>query len=244
MSLHVIFKKRFLLCALFILILNLGTNFNLLFATQPAINLGEHVNKYNTLRVTIQAERENFHHTYRAVRENSIHTSLVEKAGTYLLKTITREIFPFWYGTAWDFNGTTQTPLRGKIACGYFVSTVLKHAGFQLDRYDLAKQPASIVINRLCQQESIRIFNRTHQLIHYLENNGNGLYILGLDYHIGFLAKEEAGLWFIHSSESGGVIREKVEDSEALFSSNLLVVGNLLVNREIIEKWLKKEKIN
>ena len=42
------------------------------------------------------------------------------------------EMMRCWLGTPWDFNGTCETPGSGKIACGYFVSTILRDAGFQV----------------------------------------------------------------------------------------------------------------
>ena len=41
------------------------------------------------------------------------------------------DLLPAWNGTAWAMNGTSQVPGRGSIACGYFVSTTLMHAGFR-----------------------------------------------------------------------------------------------------------------
>jgi hypothetical protein len=34
---------------------------------------------------------------------------------------VIKNIVPSWIGTAWDFNGISQTPQKGSIACGYFV---------------------------------------------------------------------------------------------------------------------------
>jgi hypothetical protein len=49
----------------------------------------------------------------------------------------------------WDYNGYTNTPKNGVIACGYFVSTTLKHFGFNLNRYDVAKKYSSSIVKTL-----------------------------------------------------------------------------------------------
>lgn len=63
---------------------------------------------------------------------DSIRTNRLElkkkQAGKNALKAafvrqITQKVFPYWYGTKWDFNGTTEMPQEGSIACGYFVTT-------------------------------------------------------------------------------------------------------------------------
>jgi hypothetical protein len=47
------------------------------------------------------------------------------KIGTFIHHSLSKTIFPHWYGTVWDYNGYTNTPKNGVIACGYFVSTTL-----------------------------------------------------------------------------------------------------------------------
>ena len=49
----------------------------------------------------------------------------INKIGEKFTSLLTDKIFPYWYGTDWDFNGTTQKPNEGKIACGYFVTCLL-----------------------------------------------------------------------------------------------------------------------
>ena len=54
--------------------------------------------------------------------------SAIEKEKCFA-NAITNTIAPAWIGTKWDFNGITEVPQQGKIACGYFVTTVLRDAG-------------------------------------------------------------------------------------------------------------------
>ncbi len=51
----------------------------------------------------------------------------------------------------WDFYGTTTTPREGKIACGYYVTTVLEQAGFHLQRVLLAQQASAYVVQTLAR---------------------------------------------------------------------------------------------
>ena len=75
----------------------------------------------------------------RAAQSDSVMSSV-------LFNSMIDSIFPAWMGTNWDFNGTSNVPKQGEIACGYFVSTTLKHVGFNLNRYKLAQQAASVVL--------------------------------------------------------------------------------------------------
>ena len=66
--------------------------------------------------------------------------TVIDSAKNFLYESILNKLIPHWYGTLCDFNGYTSKPGEGVIACGYFVSTLLRDAGFNLNRYDLAKQ--------------------------------------------------------------------------------------------------------
>ena len=211
------------------------------------ININAHLQSYDRLKVRIQSQQDSFHLGYASAESNSTKQILMEQAKKYLLEKLTKKVFPFWYGTPWDFNGTTETPLKGQIACGYFITTVMKHVGFEVERYKLAQQPASTIIKTLCLKKSIKSFgtNGIEKLIGHLRNNNDGLYIVGLDYHVGFIEKSKNGLFIIHSNyyEPQEVVKEKIEESKALSYSSTFLIGNLLDNEAIIKKWLKKEKI-
>ena len=49
-------------------------------------------------------------------------------------RAVAETIIPDWIGTKWDFNGISEKPQQGNIACGYFVTTVLRDAGLNLAR--------------------------------------------------------------------------------------------------------------
>ena len=75
---------------------------------------------------------------------------------SYLINCFDQKIFPYWIGTKWDYNGYTNRPGNDKIiACGYFVSTTLKHMGFKWNRFDLAKMYSSNIVVK--KQTNIRI---------------------------------------------------------------------------------------
>jgi hypothetical protein len=97
---------------------------------------------YDTLRVVL----------IQTQRKYNKGDSSIYSARTYLMKTLKQQIFPSWYGTSWDFNGYTEKPLNGKIACGYFVTTTLKHIGFNLNRYKIAQQDAYTIMKVISEK--------------------------------------------------------------------------------------------
>src|SRR5688500_17600336 len=84
---------------------------------------------YNQVRSKIDAARVVLSSRYQQATTSTNRIGVIDEARAYLTQSVYNEVFPYWYGTGWDFNGTTETPGQGKIACGYFVSTVLRDAG-------------------------------------------------------------------------------------------------------------------
>ena len=185
---------------------------------------------------------------YQAKLDCSINKLKSSKSGSLNSESfyfiMTDSVFPDWMGTKWDFNGISNVPGKGMIACGYFVSTTLKHIGFNLNRYKLAQQGASTVVDVLCGKDKMRSVLES-DIIQNLENLGNNrLYVVGLDYHIGFLAVENNQVYFIHSDYfKGKVVREKADNSISFSSTNAYVYGELTNNQSLFTKWKNGVKI-
>lgn len=167
---------------------------------------------------------------------------MLEEARRAIAVCITTDLFPFWMGTAWGFHGTTETPGTGKIACGYFVSTVLRDVGFKLQRVSLAQQPSERIIKSLTTETHIRRFSNAPiaEFIAQIRRLGRGVYVVGLDYHAGFLVYDERGVFFVHASGLPPycVVREKAYEAPVLIGSKYRVVGKITADNELARKWL------
>lgn len=210
-------------------------------------NLREHLQKYDSLRVEINTQQFRLSAYYLQNKDTLTRQTAIYDAKKYLLYNIEHEIIPFWLNTEWDFNGTTETPREGAIACGYFVTTVLRHAGFKMDKYYLARQSSSKLIHTLCQAESIIKIrdNNFEALLQYFEQQAEGIYIVGLDKHVGFVIKSGGETHFIHSRQPRhiGVVKEKAQESSTLQGSSIYVVGNLLENPCLMHNWLSQSEV-
>lgn len=140
-------------------------------------------------------------------------------------------LLPCWYGTPWSFNGTTEEPGKGTIACGYFVTTVFRDAGFSLQRIKLAQCPSEEMIKTICTRSSIHRYSdiSINDFAGKTEKMGFGLYVVGLDNHTGFILNDSTGSYFIHSTfvGPGCVIKEKVSESKVLAASRYRVIGKV-----------------
>ena len=156
-----------------------------------------------------------------------------EEFGTLLHQYFLDVVFLNWAGTEWDYNGYSNTPKKGYIACGYFVSTSLKHLGFNLNRYDMAKLYSKDIVFSFCGNQS-RSIESKEQLKQAIKQIPNGLYILGLSNHVGFLSKTDSATSFIHSDYISGFVTSEVwYDSQAINVSSTYWLGPVSTRKDI-----------
>lgn len=170
---------------------------------------------------------------------------IITGAKDSILKLIINEYFNYWKGTAWDFNGTTKEPKKGKIACGYFVTTVLQDAGFDIPRVKWA-QVASETMIKAMTKDIKRYSNKPVSIIEkYIKQKGKGLYVVGLDSHTGFIFNDGEKVRFVHSNyykADIGVMEQELDSNNPLKDSKYRVIGKILDDK-MMEKWVLGKKI-
>ena len=155
-------------------------------------------------------------------------------------------MFPAWYGTRWAFNGMTRTPGEGEIACGTFAVFTLQDVGFRIPTR-MAAQPSENIIKNLIGNSTVKRFsNHTpmSKVIEWLGERGEGLYLVGLDIHVGFIVYENDTMEFCHASyydPPRAVVSQEVTEKSPLTDSGYRVVGKLLAD-DMIKKWLLGEE--
>ena len=207
----------------------------------------EPISDYNQTRESLTQERRILRHAYRNADSTAERQKILTLAEQKFANGVAKELAPFWFGTGWDFNGTSTQPGEGNVACGYFVSTVLLHAGIELNRYKVGQMPSQKIIRHLIGQKQempIRIKIPLSKFVEMVRRMGPGLYVVGLDYHVGFLYVpwENSGqdVRFIHSNfvKRVGVVDEPAKTSRVLAASKYRVVGKLTASASLMERWL------
>jgi hypothetical protein len=157
-------------------------------------------------------------------------------------------IIPYWMGTKWNFNGFTEKPQQGTIACGYFVTTVLRDAGVKLNRIALAQCASEEMIQKLVNKKYIHRYSNISQsvFINRLQETGKGLYIVGLDNHTGFIHYADDGIWFIHSSyvSPGVVAKQDAINNSILSFSKYRVTGKISDDELLLKSWYRNLALN
>ena len=195
-----------------------------------------HLKCYNTLRNKILIKRDQ-------INKSDLQTSEKEaEASSYISKILIDSIFYYWEGTPWDFNGHTNNPREGEVACGYYISTTLKHIGCKLNRYKLAQKSATGIIKDICHT-STNHFTDFNDLKSHLQNiRENELLVIGLDFHVGFIYKKNNQIYFAHSNyiNRQGVVKELIDESIALKSSRTYLIGSISRNVKLAKNWLNQ----
>ncbi len=196
---------------------------------------------YDVLIKTIDADRSYFKNLF----ETNL-TKAIDSASLYLYSKLLNEIVPHWYGTEWDFNGHTSIPNQGEIACGYFVSTTLKHLGFNLNRYEMAQQAGMVEARMLQPKHELKIyFNLSYEALKHKVNSvySDGIYFVGLDNHVGYVLLKNKELYFLHSSYYDDRVMIELAEDSPCFSSNIYVFAEITNNKSLIKSWILNERL-
>ena len=201
------------------------------------------ISSYSICKNNIEKERTQLKATFNS---NTNTIEVLNKSRKQLTQYLVDDIFNYWYTTKWSFEGHTENPRQGTIACGYFVSTTLRDVGFKLNRFKLAqKSPEEEAKSIACGTTIEKLQNISKQELknHFLKKQ-DGLYFIGLDFHVGYIYKDKSEIYFIHSNyiDNKGVMKETLESSKAIMSTNYYI-ANITYNDVLIKKWILNETI-
>jgi hypothetical protein len=229
-------------------------------SAQPARELNSGPSLASTILDHPTVDLSNYKHAVRKVENDRValwlryqeatttakRESIIGRGRELLARSISDEISPYWYGTGWDFYGTTETPGKGKIACGYFVTTVLRDVGVKVQRVRLAQQASENIILSLTTNDHTKRFRQIpiDRFVDVVKKWGTGLYVVGLDVHVGFILNVAGEVYFVHSSYADPycVVRERASESRILTSSRYRVLGKLSEDDDFILKWLRGDQ--
>src|SRR4030095_483370 len=237
--------KTISLIGVFFCAITVACSFSVTKAQAPGSENGR--KSYKEAIAKIDAERAALASEYEQANTQAKKNEVIDRARNVITRSIVNDLFPFWYGTDWDFSGVTETLNQGKISCGYFVSTLLRDAGWKVERVRLAQQTSENIILSLTKEPHVKRFRRVaiEDFAKAVKEWGEGLYVVGLDIHTGFIVNSGGEVYFIHSSyvEPSEVVKERAVESRILSSSQYRVIGKLSADDQLITKWLLKSAI-
>lgn len=192
---------------------------------------------YKAYKETISSVRKKF-----ALQHQAINDSIQALLAGLWVNAISNDFYGYWKNTPWDYNGITTEPGRGTIACGYFVTTILRDMDLLINRVKLSTCTSSQMMKNLVPDQPLKNLSYLayESFNEKLKQLGKGVYIIGLDYHTGFIVNDGVENWFIHSNYIGrkGVTKETVMTSSALKASKTRWLVSLTGDKNFLRKWL------
>ncbi len=210
-----------------------------------AINIEKLRSEYSSAKDEISKKQDEFKTRYRQAISGEEKNEIIQESKAYIFEALTERIFPAWYGTEWDFNGTSRTPGKGKIACGTFIVYTLQDAGFKIDSR-MAMQPAENIIKNLIDPSDIKRFCNAapmERILRWIKSKGEGLFIVGLDIHVGFIIYKNDKITFCHSNYYNPprkVVNQDAMEKSPLTDSKYRVIGKILDDK-MMKKWIYGE---
>jgi outer membrane murein-binding lipoprotein Lpp len=184
---------------------------------------------FDAVVAAIEVERRRLAKRFAAAADDDARAAIRAEARGYLVDAIADELFPHWLGTPWGLgkNSTATRPHQEgmTVGCSYFVTSVLQNAGVVLDnRYRFAQAPALRIQGSLAPgSNSIHRFLSIApaKLERGIRALGEGLYLIGLNNHVGFVLVRGGEVRFVHASYTGDqkVSDELLAGAEAIASS-------------------------
>jgi hypothetical protein len=141
------------------------------------------------------------------------------------------------------------------VGCSYFVTSILGNADFHLDdRYAFAQAPALDIQKSLARGgRAVRRFLSipATELEEKVATFPDGLWLIGLSNHVGFVAVEDGEVRFVHASWSGDrqVTDERFGSAHAIEVSRKAgyfvspVIVDSPENDDLIDAWLRGAEI-
>ena len=241
--------QLFIFLALFVILITRASSCSKgLLSESPYQKFSSYVpGSYEAKLYDVANDREKVFAKFNETEDNFEKFEMIANARFDLMDLVEKELFPHWYDTKYDFNGVTQTPGEGKIACGYFVTTVLRDIGVPIQRIKMAQAASETMIKNLVDEDLIQRFNRVsiQKFVYGVEKMGPGLYVVGLDTHAGFLFYDGVELRMIHSTgrRPKKVINEKAMTSLSLIRSKYKVVGKVSDDEDLIKRWMYNREL-
>jgi hypothetical protein len=151
----------------------------------------------------------------------------------------------FWVGTRWGLGSPQIDRPGGRVNCGTFVGRLLADAGFVLSVRALQQQASANIARTFAPPDRLRRFSGAAmaEFLDAVHEMGHGLFIIGLDYHVGLLVRPTTELRFVHASvETGTVVDERAASARLIHDSAYRVVGKALGHHNL-RQWLLGEPI-
>ena len=208
----------------------------------------------------IEMARKNFQRRLNKASCRQEKDAVRAEARQYVVQAIVEKIIPAWLGVPWTMaviddglqpNATVPFEAGKGISCSWFLVSVLRNAGLRFVsprafagsiavHFQYALSPRDADLHRFFHVTPSRLAEKIASL-------GDGLYVIGLNCHIGFVHVAGDRVRILHSSyiSPATVVIEPLIESPAVSASQEAgyVVSPLFQDIRLIDYWLTGNKV-
>ncbi|MCP4680362.1 MAG: hypothetical protein GY854_33725 [Deltaproteobacteria bacterium] len=215
---------------------------------------------YVALLEKIEDKRSSLYTRFKKAKGFDAKNKVRQEAQSFVVRAIVEDIIPKWLGMPWTLavikdglkpNAAYPFEKGRGISCSWFMVSVLRSVGLRfVNKRDFA-DTISIHFQYAMsprKKDIHRYFNTSpDHLEEKLKKLDNGLYVIGLNCHIGFLHITDGRVNFLHSSYTSPqqVVIEPLAKSEAIVLSESAgyVVSPLFQDTRLVDYWLSRTKL-
>lgn len=213
------------------------------------------IERHDAALVELAKTREALASRYEQAGTSAERGEIRAEARRALEDTIVEDLFPAWLGMPWgmgkDSTATRPHEPEMKVGCSYFVTSVLISAGVELEnRFTFAQAPAIHIQRSLApgdDQLHTHFSIPATKLRDRIASLGEGLYIIGLDTHVGFVVVRAGEVRFVHASYTGArvVTDEPLAEAKAIHNSRPkgYFVTPLFQDGRLVDMWLRGQVV-
>ena len=211
--------------------------------------------RYRVVLEQVTARRAELGARYASARSGRARAAIRDEARRFIVETLVSQVFPAWMGmpSGGGPQATASLPHEPGmyISCSYFLTAALQNAGLVLESRARFSQAPAAWIERALLPPGGQIHRYGNLSAEELEQRlvglGEGLYVVGLNIHVGFIVVRDGHAWFVHSSYTppGTVVNEPLTSSMAIDLSRRkgYWVSPLFQDDRIVELWLRHQPV-
>jgi hypothetical protein len=210
---------------------------------------------YEAALAALESRRVDLHRQFTSAKSAAERAAIRRQARRTVLLAITDTIFPAWMGTPWGL-GPNSLAIRphqvGKVVgCSYFVTGVLMNAGLRLGSRTRFAQAPSMRMQQALTPDRRALHRFPGMPLDLLTRRllalGDGVYIIGLNIHTGFLVIKNGTVRVVHSSYTppNQVVDEALGESQviALSGQRGYLVTPVFRDDRLIDFWLAGQPV-
>ncbi|MBN2576634.1 MAG: hypothetical protein JXP73_18865 [Deltaproteobacteria bacterium] len=210
---------------------------------------------YEAALAALESKRIDLCRRLSRARSAAERAAIRQQARRTVLNAVTETIFPAWMATPWGL-GPDSTALRPHqpgmvVGCSYFVTGVLLNAGLRLSSRARFAQAPSLLMQRALTPDARDLHRypglRLDVLTRRLLALGDGVYIVGLNIHTGFLVIKAGTVRVVHASYAPPqqVVDEALGESAVIALSRRrgYVVTPIFKDDRLVDYWLSGRRV-